>query len=143
MSGTATTTLVVCGAHLSGQPLNPFLVGLGAVLAGTGRTAPVYRMYALPPVLDARGRVTAPARPGLVRRGDGGAAVGVERYELPVAALGALLLTVAPPLAIGRLLLADGSEPLGFVCEPYAVATATDITDLGGWREYLALTPAR
>jgi allophanate hydrolase len=139
---TATTTLVVCGAHLSGQPLNPFLVGLGAVLAGQGRTAPLYRMYALPPVLDAAGRVSAPARPGLVRRADGGAAFDVERYELPVAALGALLLTVAPPLAIGHLRLADGTETLGFVCEAYAAATAVDITEFGGWREYLALTPA-
>ena len=131
----AATTLVVCGAHLSGQPLNPFLLGLGAALAGTSRTAPCYRMYALPPVPGG-----APARPGLVRQPDGGEAVDVELYDLPVGALGPLLLTVAPPLAIGRLLLADGSEPLGFVCEGYAVGLGVDITGFGGWRDYVALT---
>jgi allophanate hydrolase len=139
---TATTTLVVCGAHLSGQPLNPFLLGLGATLVGTGRTAPLYRMHALPPVLDADGRVTAPPRPGLVRQAAGGAAVDVEVYELPVASLGALLLTVAPPLAVGHLVLADGTAALGFVCEAYAAATSPDITAFGGWRDYLALTAA-
>jgi allophanate hydrolase len=138
----ATTTLVVCGAHLSGQPLNPFLLGLGATLAGIGRTAPLYRMYALPPVLDDGGRVTTPPRPGLLRQTEGGAAVDVEVYELPVASLGALLLTVAPPLAIGHVVLADGVEALGFVCESYAAATSPDITAFGGWRDYLALTTA-
>jgi allophanate hydrolase len=130
------TALVVCGAHLTGQPLNPFLRGLGAVLAGSGRTAPVYRMYALP-----AGPGTPP-RPGLVRQERGGGAVDVEVYGVPVPALGALLLTVAPPLALGRVLLADGREPLGFVCEGYAAAASPDITPLGGWRAYLALSPA-
>lgn len=130
-----TTTLVVCGAHLSGQPLNPFLLSIGAVLTGSGRTAPCYRMYALP-----AGPGRAPARPGLVRQPEGGAAVDVELYELPVPALGALLLTVAPPLAIGRLMLADGTEPLGFVCEGYAEELGDDITEFGGWRDYVALT---
>jgi hypothetical protein len=64
-------------------------------------------------------------------------AVDVEVYELPVASLGALLLTVAPPLAIGHVVLDDGVEALGFVCESYAAATSPDITAFGGWRDYL------
>jgi allophanate hydrolase len=127
------TTLVVCGAHLRGQPLNPFLMELGAVFTGIGRTAPSYRMYALPPT------TVTPARPGLVRQVRGGSSIEVESYRLPIPALGALMVTVGAPLAIGHLLLEDGSEPLGFVCEAYGADTGADITDFGSWRDYLAL----
>ena len=46
------------------------------------------------------------------------------------------MLTVAPPLAIGTVALADGSAAPGFVCEGYA--TGPDISAYGGWRRYLA-----
>jgi hypothetical protein len=41
-------------------------------------------------------------------------------------------------LGIGTLTLEDGSQAKGFVCEPYAIEHATDITHYGGWRAYLA-----
>lgn len=125
--------LAVAGAHLAGQPLHPDLLALGAQLAATTRTAPTYRMVALPPVAGA-----PVARPGLIRDPMAGAALEVEVYELPVAAMGELLLTVAPPLAIGTVSLADGTDVAGFVCEGYAAAAAPDITRFGGWRAYLA-----
>jgi allophanate hydrolase len=130
--GAATTRLAVCGAHLRGQPLNPFLLELGARFVTAGSTAPVYRMVALPPAPP------LPARPGLIRSGGGGASIEVEVYELPVTALGALMVTVAPPLAVGTLQLDDGTHVLGFVCESYAGRTSPDITVHGAWREYLA-----
>ena len=43
-----TMQLVVAGAHMSGLPLNPQLTELGARLLRAERTAPVYRLYALP-----------------------------------------------------------------------------------------------
>jgi allophanate hydrolase len=43
---------------------------------------------------------------------------------------------VPPPLAIGTLTLADGSEIKGFVCEPAALDGAPDISAFGGWRAY-------
>ena len=46
--------------------------------------------------------------------------------------------TVAPPLAIGTVALADGSSALGFVCEGYAGAALPDIAHHGGWRHYRA-----
>jgi allophanate hydrolase len=52
-----------------------------------------------------------------VRERGAGEALEVEIYELPVATLGRLMLTVAPPLAIGTVALADGSAAPGFVCE--------------------------
>ena len=48
--------------------------------------------------------------------------------------------TCPPPLAIGTVELADGSWWKGFVCEPTALAGATDITATGGWRRHLATT---
>jgi allophanate hydrolase len=128
----ATTLLVVAGAHLRGEPLHPALLALGARFVRATKTAPEYRMVALP-ALDG-----VPPRPGLVRDPAGGGALEVEIYELPVAALGRLLLTVAPPLAIGTVVLADGSAAPGFVCEGYAAGAVPDISAYGGWRGYLA-----
>lgn len=45
---------------------------------------------------------------------------------------------VKEPLAIGDVLLEDNSTVKGFVGEAYAVAAATEITQYGGWRAYLA-----
>ena len=62
----------------------------------------------------------------------------VEVWELSAAAFGSFVAEVPPPLAIGTLVLADGTSVKGFVCEPAAVAGAEDITAFGGWRAYLA-----
>ena len=125
--------LAVAGAHLTGQPLHGDLLVRGGRLAAVTRTAAVYRMVALPRCPG----VPVP-RPGLIRDPLAGAAVEVEVYRMPVDAVGSLLLTVAPPLAIGTVTLADGTDVAGFVCEGYAAADAPDITRYGGWRSYLA-----
>jgi allophanate hydrolase len=120
--------LAVVGAHLSGQPLNPELVALGARLRQTTRTAADYRLYALP---DGR-------RPGLVCRPGEGAAIEVEIWDVPSAAIGAFLAGIAPPLGLGTVRLADGREVIGFLCEAHAITAARDITEFGGWRTWLA-----
>ena len=43
-----------------------------------------------------------------------------------------------PPLAIGTVELADGEKVKGFLCEAYGAINAQDITELGGWRRYIA-----
>jgi allophanate hydrolase len=131
-----TTSLVVAGAHLHGEPLHEDLLALGARFLRSTRTAPEYRMVALPPGPG------VPPRPGLIRDPAATGSAEVELYELPVPALGALLLTVAPPLAIGTVALADGSSALGFVCEGYAGAAVPDISHYGGWRHYRAALSA-
>jgi len=121
--------VVVCGAHMAGLALNHQLGERGGRLLARTKTAPCYRFYALPG--------GPPQRPGLVR-GEGGAAIEVEVWELPAAAFGSFVAAIPVPLAIGKLELADGSWESGFLCEGYALAAATDITALGGWRAYLA-----
>jgi allophanate hydrolase len=123
--------IAVVGAHLSGQPLNPQLLALGAEWERTTTTAPAYRLHALS---------TTPPKPGLVNvgaDGAGGAAVEAEVWRLPAAGLGQLLAALPRPMTLGRVELADGSHVPGFLCEPSALEGAEDITAYGGWRGYL------
>ena len=128
--------IAVVGAHLSGQPLNRQLTSRGASLVATTRTAPVYRLHAL---------VTEPPKPGLERVGDvdGAGAIEVEVWELDAAGFASFVDEVPAPLAIGRVLLEDGTDVAGFLCEPIGLAGATDITAFGGWRAYRATLPVR
>jgi allophanate hydrolase len=70
--------------------------------------------------------------------GDGGAAIEIEIYELRVEAFGGFVVEVPAPLAIGTVTVDDGTAVKGFVAEPRALDGAEDITDLGGWRAYIA-----
>ncbi len=121
--------IAVVGAHLAGQPLNDQLTSRGGRLVATTTTAAVYRMFAL---------ATDPPKPGLVRVASGGGAVEVEVWALPAEGFATFVDGVPAPLAIGRVLLADGSDVAGFLCEPIATEGAEDITASGGWRAHLA-----
>ncbi|MBI3530667.1 MAG: allophanate hydrolase [Betaproteobacteria bacterium] len=121
--------VAVCGAHLSGLPLNHQLLSRGARLVSATSSAPHYKLYALPG--------GPPHRPGMVR-GDGGKAIELEVWELPAKEFGSFVAGIAAPLGIGTIELADGSRVQGFVCEAHAAAGATDITVHGGWRAWLA-----
>ena len=123
-------TLAVCGAHMEGLALNPELRKLGATLLERTRTAPLYRLYALPG--------GPPHRPGLVRVGPDGSAIEVELWSLSAAAFGAFVAKIPAPLGIGKIQLPDDRRVSGFLCESYALKDAADITHHGGWRAYLA-----
>ncbi len=128
--------LVVAGAHLKGQPLDHQLVELGAQFEQTTRTADTYRLYALAD--------TEPPKPGLVYDVNG-TSIEVDTWRLTHDALGRFLGMVPAPLALGTVVLEDGSSATGFVCEPRALAGATDISHLGGWRAFrrqVAAVPA-
>lgn len=123
--------VAVAGAHLDGQPLNHELTDRGARMLARTTTAACYRLYALD---------TQPAKPGLVR-GSGerdAAAIEVEVWALEASAFAEFVDALVAPMVIGRVLLADGSDVAGFLCEAFAVAGARDITAFGGWRAYCA-----
>lgn len=124
------TRVAVCGAHLSGLPLNKQLLERNARLVRATQTAAEYRLFALPN--------TTPPKPGLVRVKDGGSPIEVEVWELPVAHYGSFVAGIPEPLGIGRIRLADGEVVQGFLCESVAVENARDVTVFGGWRRYLA-----
>ncbi len=126
-----TVALAVVGAHLSGQPLNGQLVALGARRLERTRTAPTYRLYALPD--------TEPAKPGLVGGGPPAEhGIELEIWELSTEGFGRLVAGVPAPLSIGTITLEDGRAVKGFLCESSAVRDARDITRYGGWRAYRA-----
>ncbi len=122
--------IVVCGAHLEGLPLNWQLAKRGGRLVERTRSSPHYMLHAL-----AGG---PPLRPGMTRVAAGGAAIEVEVWELPSSELGSFLTGIPAPLGLGKVELADGRWETGFICEPYGLDGASDITHLGGWRAHVA-----
>ena len=127
-----TLAVAVVGAHLQGMPLHAQLVERGARLLQRTRTAPRYRLHALPG--------QTPPKPGLARvaGSDVGHAVEVEVYDMPQQHLGSFLALIAPPLGLGSVELEDGRWVKGFICEPWALQGAPDISSFGGWRGYVA-----
>jgi allophanate hydrolase len=132
-SAPAGIAIGVVGAHLAGQPLNHQLTDRGGRWLGAASTTSAYRLYALD---------TDPPKPGLVRVPSGGVPIAVEVWELPPAGFADFVAHVPPPMAIGTLLLSDGSDVPGFLCEPIALSDAADISHFGGWRAYLASLPS-
>ena len=122
--------LVVCGAHLDGLALNWQLKQRGGRLLEVTQSSADYQLYAL-----AGG---PPFRPGMLRVAQGGVAIAVEVWELPSRELGSFLTGIPAPLGLGKVQLADGRWESGFICEPYGLEGATDISHLGGWRAYLS-----
>ncbi len=124
-------SVAVCGAHLSGMPLNTQLTSRKAVLVQSTTTSPNYQFYAL-----AGG---PPFRPGLKRVGADttGEAIFVEVWAVPEEHFGSFVAGIPAPLGIGKLELVDGSWVTGFICEPYGLDDAQDITHFKDWREYI------
>ncbi|MBP2550570.1 allophanate hydrolase [Neorhizobium galegae] len=124
-------TIMVVGAHLTGMPLNHELTGPGGTLFKTCRTSGDYRLYVLPN--------TTPPKPGLIRDpGFKGQGLEVEVWKVTPAAFGRFVQNIPAPLGIGKVTLEDGSQVSGFLCEPYAIQGAQEVTALGGWRAYIA-----
>ena len=125
--------VIVCGAHLEGLALNWQLKERGASLQEKTTSAGAYRMY----VIDG-----VPQRPGMIRDTQNGRAVDIEIWQVPKSEFGSFVAGIPEPLGIGKVETSDGRWLPGFICEGYAVENAQDITDLGGWRQYLSVGPS-
>ena len=127
--GESGVLLAVAGAHLRGQPLNGQLTSRGARFIREARTAPCYRLYALPN--------TQPAKPGLVRDpGFAGPGIEIEVWSLTDAAFGSFVAEVPAPMVIGSVELEDGATVKSFLCEPYSTVGGEEVTSFGGWLAY-------
>lgn len=123
--------IAVCGAHLSGLPLNTQLLERDAVLEQTTRTSADYQLFALPN--------TTPPKPGMVKTPDfNGPGIEIEIWKMPTIHFGSFVAGIPAPLGIGRITCADGDEVMSFLCEAHAVNGALDITEFGGWKSWLA-----
>jgi allophanate hydrolase len=122
--------IAVVGAHLSGMALNGELKVLGGRLLEQAKTAPDYKLYALP---------TTPPKPGMLRVEAGtGSSIELELWALSAASFGKFVAAIPPPLSIGTIRLADGRGVKGFIVEPAAVDGARDISAFSGWRAFMA-----
>jgi len=122
--------VAVCGAHMSGLPLNSQLTALGGEFVAATTTSPNYQLFKL--------NGFNPPRPGLLRVLQNGSAIALEIWQLPIENYGKFVAGVPSPLGFGTLTLADGSQVQGFICEAYATEDAINISHLGGWRNFLA-----
>lgn len=125
-----TVAIAVVGAHLSGQPFNYQLTERNGKLKATVKTASGYALYALAD--------STPEKPGLIRDFSAQGNIEVEVWDLPITEFGSFVNEIPSPLGIGTITLEDGSQVKGFLCEPYALKNARNITEYGGWRAYRA-----
>ena len=124
---TKNVLLAVNGTLMRGLELNANLVAAGATFVRDDQTDACYRIWSI----DDR-------HPAMLRTPGEGTSVAVEIWDVPVAGLAGLLLSEPPGLAIGKVVLRDGSIVLGVLGEPFLCEGKREITQYGGWRAYVA-----
>jgi hypothetical protein len=122
-----TVLLAVNGTLMRGLELNANLLDAGATFVREDETDACYRIWSI-----------GDRHPAMLRAPGEGARVAVEVWEVPVDGLARLLLSEPPGLAIGKVVLRDGSTVLGVVGEPFLCNGQREITSYGGWRAYTA-----
>jgi allophanate hydrolase len=121
--------LSVCGAHMSGLPLNGELTKLSARYLYTTTTSENYQLFRL--------AGSNPVRPGLVRTPNTGVAIELEVWAIPLEHVGTFISGIPMPLGIGKVVLKDGSQVSGFICEKISEDGAENISHFGSWRNYI------
>lgn len=124
---TETVNLAVNGTLMRGLELNKNLIAVGATFSLETHTKPVYRLFSI----DDR-------YPAMIRVTEGGNAIAVEIWSIPLASLYQIIQQEPSGLCIGKIELVDGSEVLGVLGEAIICEKQQEITQYGGWRQYLA-----
>jgi gamma-glutamylcyclotransferase (GGCT)/AIG2-like uncharacterized protein YtfP len=122
-----TVKLAVNGTLMRGLELHPNLESVGARFVREAQTVPQYRLWSI-----------GDRHPAMVRVASDGTSVAVEVYEISPEGLASVLLKEPPGLSIGKVTLSDGEETLGVLGEPILCEAQRDITEYGGWRNYIA-----
>ena len=124
--GMVKVELFVNGTLMRGDVLHQNLDG--ARFVSEGQTAPRYRLYSIGDV-----------HPGMIPDEISGISVNGEIYELDLEHLERLIANEPPGLGVGVVELVGGERRLGiFWVAPELPASAYDISEHGGWREYRA-----
>jgi hypothetical protein len=121
------TLLAVNGTLMRGLELNPNLVRVGATFVREDATDACYRIWSI----DDR-------HPAMLRTPGQGARIALELWDVPLDGLAQVLLAEPPGLAIGKVVLQDGTVVLGVLGEPFLCEGRREITAYGGWRAYMA-----
>lgn len=122
-----TTLLAVNGTLMRGLELNPNMLAVGATFVREDQTDACYRIWTI-----------GDRHPAMLRTPGEGTRVALEIWSVPAAGLGKILQNEPPGLAIGKVVLADGSIVLGVLGEPFLCHGQREITEFGGWRAYMA-----
>ena len=120
------TLLAVNGTLMRGLELNPNLLKVGATFVREDSTDLCYRLWSI----DDR-------HPAMQRTPGEGARIAVEVWDVPLEGLAQVLMSEPPGLAIGKVVLQDGSVVLGVLGEPFLCEGRREITAHGGWRAYV------
>ena len=126
MSG-KTTLLAVNGTLMRGLELNGNMLDVGATFVREDQTDACYRIWSI----DDR-------HPAMLRTPGQGTRVALELWDVPVEGLARILQNEPPGLAIGKVVLQDGSVVLGVLGVPFLCEGKREITEFGGWRGYTA-----
>jgi hypothetical protein len=127
-----TALLAVNGTLMRGLALNHNLLAVGATFVREDETAPFYRLWSI-----------GDRHPAMLRTSGPGARVALELWDVPVAGLARILQNEPPGLAIGKVVLHDGSVVLGVLGEPFLCEGQREITSFGSWRTYTAAQQIR
>jgi hypothetical protein len=121
-----TCELAVNGTLMRGLELNDNLQQVGAIFGCEITTAPIYRLWS---ILD--------RHPAMMRVSTGGQSIELEIWSVPVVGLAKILQQEPAGLCIGKIKLADNREVLGVLGEPFLCEGQQEITEFGGWRNYM------
>ena len=119
----------VCGAHMSGLPLNWQLTDLNASFVKQSKTKKAYRLF----VLENKN----PIRPGMMYDSSSSSQIELEVWSMPVENFGKFMKQIASPLGIGTVFLEDKTSVYGFLCESDYLKDAKEISELKSWRAFL------
>ena len=122
-----TLNLAVNGGLMRGFKDNKNLLDVNATFVREAQTEPNYRLFSIDDI-----------HPAMMRVKEGGVAIAVEIWAVPLASIGIVLMQEPPGLCIGKVSLDDGEEVLGVLGESICCDRGTEITQYGGWRNYLA-----
>lgn len=125
-----TVNLAVNGTLMQGLELNINLLSVGATFVRESKTESIYRLWSI-----------NDRYPAMMRVATGGAAIAVEVWAIPSVSLSTILLQEPAGLCIGKVRLADGEEVLGVLGEAILCEGKPEITQWGGWRNYIANIP--
>jgi hypothetical protein len=121
-----TLKLAVNGGLMRGFTDNKNLTDVKATFIKEAQTEPIYRLFSI-----------GDRHPAMLRVKEGGNSIAVEIWAVPLAGLGIVLTQEPPGLCIGKVRLSDGEEVLGVLGELICCETGKEITEYGGWRNYL------
>ena len=119
--------LAVNGTLMRGLELEGNLKQAGAIFLKESKTEKSYRLYSI-----------NDQYPAMIKVASGGNTVDVELYEISEEGLKDVLSKEPPGLTIKEITLIDGSLVQGVVGLEEITKGQKEITEHGGWRNYLA-----